>query len=434
MQAIKGFVTINEFINNTPGNLSTIGELSPQSLTYSREKGFYQDSLLPGLSLITFNVVNTATNAKERLNSLQVTEILTVVKDIKLFADANIRPLSRINLVNSLLVKYTGGISSIEVGPFVDNGSIAIPEWVSWISVANNSRVKIWLADAAFASQYDIYEITVVPPIIPLDSMFNLYSTVVESLASNSITSFAETINIARADNPDSYFRILSFKLVNALDPNQTFDTNWGVLIYGAAGDNTDAIKEAITTYVLTNSSKTETQWIKIIPELFIRTEFVIIPRWDKIAIPNMTSNSVLYRSMINANDAITFAQEVINFYPAPYIAANTIIMPYDYKNISLVVVNGNNNIITKNELTKIFPDYLAVNTSSPDFYRMKLGTQNWSLILQRLLIYAETADENTTIPTTFRRINRGGIFFISVEYNSINYLVAAKTNSIFNT
>ena len=48
MQIIQGFVTNDSFILNQDGQVNEFFELSPLSLTFSKERGEYQSASLPG--------------------------------------------------------------------------------------------------------------------------------------------------------------------------------------------------------------------------------------------------------------------------------------------------------------------------------------------------------------------------------------------------
>jgi len=85
-----------------------------------------------------------------------------------------------------------------------------------------------------------------------------------------------------------------------------------------------------------------------------------------------------------------------------------------------------------KRKITDLFPDYIPIPTSSIDFNRMQVRTRDWLILLETVLMIAETANEFTSVPTNLRRIKRGDTLYISALYNNINYLVAAKSNTFY--
>lgn len=434
MQVIKGFVTINQYINNVPGNLSTIGELSTWASTYSREKGEYQFNDIPDYKLITFKSVDSDTNQNLSVEATQGKQILNIVKEAVSYAQGHIRPYNGLEFLNHLVTTFFNKVTGLHMGNFVDNGDIALPEWISWTSLEHNgNEIKIWLANQAFLDQYDEYEILVIPPLTNLDELFGPYNTAVTTINSRNAAGLTDLIQNTKGSDPETFIRALEFNYINRQNVSQITTTNWTLLIYGKAGDNVDAIKDAITDYLLANSTHTTEEWITIFPDIFKRTEFVILPRWDKLSIPNLTVNAALYSSILNPAECITFAQAGAPFYAANFVANNTHIVPYDYKAISLLIVNGNDNALGKQSISEMFADYIPVPSTSLDFNRMQLATRDWMILIERLLIAAEDAGEYSTIPIDFRRIKRNGILFITALMDGVNYLVAAKSNAIYN-
>lgn len=433
MNLIKGFVSINQYISNVAGIVSPLGELSTWSMTYSKERGEYKSNTVPGYSLITFKSVNDVTGIPVVVVDSQTTQILQLVAACVNYAIVNIRPYDSTDFRNTILANFATRISFLNFGNFVDNGSLALPAWISWRSVEhNNNSVKIWLSDQAFADQYDDYEIKVIPPIDTLDNFFGTFNIVSNTLDNRDLNDLSDKIATVKGNHPETYLRIHNFDFVNAVNPTQTHKSDWAVVVYGKAGDNIDAIKDAITDFILTNSTHTVQQWTLIFPDLFRRTEFVFLPRWDLVSIPNLSTQAVLYSSIVDPAECIEFAKNNISFYDDVHIADNVKLLPYDYKAISLICINGDGNIDGKKDITNIIPDYIPVPSTSTDFNRMQTSTKNWILTVDDLLILAETANENTSMPANIRKIVRDNVLFITTLHNGVNYLIAAKSNSFY--
>lgn len=433
MNIIKGFVTISAYVNNTPGQTAPLGELSTWSRTYSYEKGEYQDSAVPGYKLTTFRAADNDTGTEIVLQASLVQQILRVISECMAYASSHIRPYDSIDFKNTLLANFYQKMGDLHIGDFVDNGTIALPQWISWNSLDHNGDyVKIWLSDQAFQDQYDDYKIVVIPPLQNLDHFFNAYNVALTEINGRDSDALNQLIQTAKGTNPETYIRFLDFDFYNQINLEQKNRTSWAVLIYGKAGDNIDAIKDAMVEFILANSSHSRAEWEVILPDLFRRTEFVMLPRWDKKSIPNLTELAALYASMLNPMECVQFAKNAINFYPQVFIEANTTVFPYDYKALSVVAVNGDTNVDTKKTLVQVFPDYIPVPSTSPDFNRMQIKTRNWLIFLEQLLIAAETVGEFTSVPANMRKQRRGGLLFVSGMYDNVNYLVAARSNSIY--
>lgn len=434
MNIIKGFVSISQYINNLPGEVSVLGELSTWARTYSKEQGEYTFNEIPGYKLTTFKSVDTVTGNQVAVSTAQVEQIIKIVRECVVYGTDHIRPYSPIDFMNVISASFYDQIMDFTIGSFADNGVNALPEWISWKNIddGSSSPIKIWLSDAAFIEQYEDYEIVVIPPLTVIDDFFGYYQQAVNQLDSVDFGVLTQRIQAAKGDKPETYLRIINYEFINNINPDQRAISAWAVLIYGKAGDNIDTIKDAIVDYVLVRSLHTRTEWETIIPDLFKRTEFVIYPRWDKYAIPNLATSSAIYSSLLDPNECVSFAVAHTPFYNTSHVQQNITIMPFDYKALSLIVVNGLTNIEGRKKISTMFSDYIPVSTTSLDFNRMLENTRSWVLFLQALLIAAETATIFTTIPGQFRRTIRNNILFISGIYGNVNYLVAAKSNSFY--
>ena len=433
MKAIQGFVTLSRFVNNTPGQTALIGELSTWSRTYSKEKGEYTDASIPGYVLTTFKAVDTNSQAMVSLSANEVKEILEIVREMELYGQRNTRPYDPVDFRNSVLAAFIGRISDLEFGNLIDNGETSLPEVLSWTSLTNGGNaVKVWLSDAAFSDQYTDFSITVIPPVAVIDTLVGEFSLAKAEVESRSIARMGDLIQAKKLENPETYVRIMTFWLHNKHDVRQKVETHWPVLIYGKSGDNIDAIKDAITEYIRMNSTAPEQVWGFVLPELFKRTEFVMVPLWHKLAVPNLTEISGLYSSMVPGAEAIAFVKNNITFYNPSYTELNTSFMAYPYKQVAVMVVNGEKNLDTKKTIQMLFPDYIPVPSTAPDFSRMQKRTRDWVLFLDDLVIQAEKATVLTTLSKNMRRTLRQGKLFISGVFEDVNYLVAAKSNPFY--
>lgn len=438
MQTVKAFIGIDSQVINTFGINSTIGELSTWSRTYSKEIGEYTDSDFGDYKLHVFNSVDSNTGNNIAVSPAHVKLIFNIISAAISYSNSHVRPLNPTDFRNTLVALFNGQISSLGFNTFVDNGTISLPEWLSFNILDSNglaiNEVKIWTADLAFQEQYDLYTIEVIPPLDDVDGFFSLYNTAINNLAvSNTLSNINDKIQIKKNGNPETFVRFQEFDFYNSVNPTQKTSVIWGVVIYGKAGDTSDIIKDAIVNYILTYSTHTKDQWEVIFPDLFKRVEFVFLPRWDKIAVPNLTSNGAVYSPMSNIKEALAFAKNSLSFFTASFIEDNAYIVANDYKSINLIAVNGNNNVIGKQKLDEFMQDYIAVPSTSADFGRMTIPTQQFSLMLSSLVQAAETATEFTSTPAGIRKAVRNGILFLTGSVNGVNYLVATKSNSFYN-
>ena len=158
----------------------------------------------------------------------------------------------------------------------------------------------------------------------------------------------------------------------------------------------------------------------------------MLLPRFDKISIPNLTAMSALYGSFMEPAECVTFAKAACPFYPASHVEANIFLMPFYFKALMIVTVAGTTNVDGKKKITEVYPDYIPVNTSALDFNRMTQGTRDWVYSLSEMLIEAENIKPYSSVKRGMRRVTRNGKVFLSRLINNVNYLVAVKYNDFY--
>lgn len=431
MISIQGFVEIAQYVNNTPGVIGSFGELSPYSRTYSKEKGLYQNSSIPGYSLVTFRSLNEQ-GQMVAVPSDQVLEILEVTRAIVAYAQGHTRPYDEEDFIDTIRSQFATTVNGLGFGEFVHGTSISLPSFVVWTSINTGNSMRIWLADEAFQSQFTGFEITIIPPLDNLNNFFLPYTEAKAMLDSTSISVFMEKIQTAKNKYPDTITHILEFDFYNRYDQTVKTPCKFGILIYGLEGDYVDAIKDAIIEHLLQNSSYTEEQWKSILPDIFKRTEMMIVPRWDTLAIENLTEQASLYSSLVNPYTNHVFVRNFLGTIPDVWLQGNMYTLPFPLKTLMSFVVNGSNNEPGKTDFKTMYPDYLPIPSTSLDFARMSIPTQQWVLFIDDVLLEAERVTALSTLPSGMRRVFRNNKIFVAKIHNGVNYLVAAKINSEF--
>ena len=431
MLSIQGFVEISQYVSNVPGTVSVLGELSPYSRTYSKEKGLYQNSGLPGYSLVTFRALN-ATGQMVVLPADQVLEILEVTRAVVAYAQGHTRPYDEEDFLLTIQSQFAVSISNLGFGSFVSGPTISLPSYLVWTSTLTGNQTRIWLADEAFQAQFTGYEIAIIPPLDNINNFFLPYTEAKAMIDSMSITVFMSKIQEAKNKYPDTVTHILEFDFYNRYDQTVKSPCKFGVLVYGLEGDYIDAIKDAIVEHLLNNSTYTEEQWRSVLPDIFKRTEMTIIPRWDDLAVENLTEQASLYSSMINPYQNQQFVQTFLGTVPAVWLQNNMYTLPFPLKTLMSFVVNGTNNEVGKSNFKTMYPDYLPIPSTSLDFARMSIPTQQWVLFIDDLLIEAEKATALSTLPSGMRRVTRNNKIYVAKIHDGVNYLVAAKINPEF--
>lgn len=431
MYTIKGFARIAELANNSIGSTPVLGELSTESLTYGRERhrGYHLDASKGIVEFVSFQCKQHSTSQLVPVPTTYSTLILSVVNWLYGRAKAQTVAATPALVAAQIAAEFNTSVQQVQCGAIVAIGNIRLPSFVRFVKTegSNDNQVQIWFSDPAFKLEYDATELVIIPPVEELDSLFES-SPIVEGLLNSRGMDqlFALKEEVIGVDPPtDEVAQVHDRKSI--LSPT-TLKTNWIILIYGAAGNDPDTIRQALVDYILANSERTEAEWRVLIPSLFVKTEFIIVPHWDRIAIPNEVEGAGQYSSFVAPNEPATYAALGAAGGPnnyAPYIRT----FPTTFKSLSCTSYGGVDNADGIRDLRTKFPDFINVHTSSADFGRMSPTTQNWVRLLYTLIQAAETMTATSGLVTGVKRSIRNNKVFAVGTYLNVQYYVYAKSN-----
>ena len=428
MITVKGFLNISERINNKLNETSVIGELSSISRTYSKDVGEYKSQGNDDYILYTFSCTDN-TNDHVVLPQASVDSAISILNSIYGYVKTNQAPHDETDLSITVKNLNLNTLETIELGSFIDDGDIVIPEWVEFTLKNTNDTFRIWFCDESFRNQYDLFEIDVVSVLNdPNDfhAPFESVATMVSAVSTKQLVTKAQAL---RNVHPETVFHFLEFNLVNKNNPSIKISVPWFILIYGLAGDNLEYIKDAIEDYLVSNSDYNRDEWEVIFPDIFRRKEFKFFPMWNNTAIENLTSVSGLYSQIVSLEEVYNYASTKIPEFTPSDIYGNLEIFPHHYKYITSAVIKGNGNDSTNDKLYKLFKDYLPTPNTSLDFGRMTKNTRDWCMVIYSLMKDAEKATRYNTLTPGVSRVIRNNKLYVIASYNDINYLVYAKSN-----
>lgn len=433
MLNIQGFISLSKYASNTQGVVSKTGELSNLSRTYSTDQGIYFSNKFPEGWLTTFSVTSDALSASLVLSQVFADEVFEIINSMVTFAETRNRPYDKEEFFNTIRSEFLLKIDGLEFGPIVFDDRLDLPSYVSWKSIANDySSIKLWFSDEIFRSQYLGYEIRVVPPIEDLDSFFLPFNDAKTLLENQSFSAFGARIEKEKKGKPETSVKFIEVDLLNKYDTRQKIKTVWGVVLYGLEGDYIDTIKDTIVDYVLSKSKYSKQNWELYFPDLFKRDEIILVPRWDKVAVENLSGSSVLYSPLTNLQESLNFTANFLSFYDKDYVLNNCVAFPYVLKSVFSLCVVGSSNSKEKKDFLKLYPDYMSIPSTSLDFARMKIKTQELVLFLDDLFLAAENKDPQFIPPETVHRVLRNKKIFMTSTHDGINFLVASKSNKEF--
>lgn len=446
MDIIQGFAKNPELSNNQVGVTAPFGELSPVSLTFSRTiKNYANTAKYPGMEFVAFKTIN-ANNQNIDLVPFVSNTILAVSHWTYGQSASNAIPdnLQKATFVTSLTNEFRNLINSvglkteltyIEVGEIL-NTPVAgkrLPDYISF-RITDDTRqysVKLWFNDARFRSQYMYYEMVVVPPVGVVDMLNGTTADVSNILNSITKTQVLNQINSVTQDNRGTYIYPFSLIWHNPNNPTSTLNTEWFVVIYGNAGIDNDAVKDAIRSYIATNSSIK--LWTSIFPDLYAESEFIIIPFWNQLATPDNGYDEGLYRSAVTKaqlaqieRDQIPPSYNSVADFEA-YKTRNLVTASSTYRALMFMSLGNPNNVEGKFNLLMIFPDYMDIPTNSPDFNRMSTATQEFCLKLNDALNKAFDYSVSKAVPLGYSLSTKSNKEYLGFDYNGFKYFVMTK-------
>lgn len=431
MYVLKGFMQVQTLIKNEPGQVSTIGELSNKSATFSKEIGTYRVDTYPKVSLLSFH--SERDGSEVMVPESMRNEILRIGTWLEAEAIAGTLNGNEAAFRVDFLAEFSDTVADLETGEMVGttNGLAYLPEYMlfSLKNEVESTYIKVWFADDSFQRQFDEYEITVVPPLDNLDDLFKTPSEVKALLDAMDDTEKTLRIEAAKGEYPSTLMRTEIYPWTSPLDLTTVLDTPWTVIIYGNAGNNIDLIRAAMIDYVLANSTHTRDEWSDYIPDLFKRTEHIIMPLWDNYSIPNETLRQGLFSPTVRLKDLYAVAEKLAPEYPVAHIQETLNVSVANYRSIAFLVVGGPENRDEIYEYQNRFPDYVAIPTTSTEFGRMSPKTQDWVRLLVEMLKLSEDLTEFSDVPLHMTKLMRDGVLYLVTTFDDVQYLMVAQSS-----
>lgn len=432
MYKLKAFCQIAALVDNTVDVVAPIGELSDRGFTYAKNKERLTSSASPGYTLFGFS--SKRDNKVEQVDGVLAQNLLAVCKwayDQAVIPKFN----SSTESFRTLFIEQWGDKYSIySIGQMtLAGGGAWMPAYIELHDGKDDTlQYKIWFASTIFEQQYDEYVIDVVSPVEELDVFFEGRQAVKIALDEFTHDIKMEKVQALRDIYSETYISGPMYEWYDPAapkDPAMRIPAYFTALIYGIAGNNVDAIKEAIQEHILANSTHPKADWEKVFPEIFTATEFIFVPFWNKYAVPNRVLETGIYASYFNLNYAKAEVTRLVRGegYTDEYISGNVQGLVANHRAISLGVVGGPRNRDGIVEFGMRYPDYICVDPLSTDFMRMSPTTRRLAGILAEILPVAEAVTPDSSIPVKFSRMTRDGVLYVTYNLDRFQIVVATK-------
>ena len=171
MSTVKGFVIINDLINNDKNTLSPVGEMSSHARSYSPDNREYSSSTYPNLRIALASTLDD--NGETKALSIEEGNVLLNLVD---YIDQRARNGELTSNNNVLLEFIAVDYPALVSGAFVSGAMVSstdgfyYPSYISWTS--GDTTYTLWFSNATFLRQFD--EFTLIP-ISPVDVLNDLH-------------------------------------------------------------------------------------------------------------------------------------------------------------------------------------------------------------------------------------------------------------------
>lgn len=429
MYILKGFMSMPTLADDRKNVTAPFGEFTTYSQTFTRDLRNYKIIEQPDVELYVMHCVDEMLNritptASFRANILafgqwvfqqHVGQLIPAEKNKDTF-------------IRAIKAEFPL-MTNVEIGTILESNEQSgynCPDYVTWRMVdgINVYQLTVWFADTAFRTQYDEYEIELIPPVTDINDLINDKLTV-NNILSSEEGDIVDKIQEMVGDLPCTVLFSYNLTWHDPNDFDATLPTKWRAVIWGAAGNDLDIIKDKIRDY-LTDNSKYE-NWPDIYPDLFSETEFTFFPMWGDLALQPNALEVGLYSPMVNVtklrNHVTTFLPS--GYAKTGYMDEHLFTSSVAYRTLAVGVIGNPNNKDEICDLQELYPDVnFALSSTDPDFSRMEMKTQKLCLALNTAMNVAREYDPNVKIETGYSRLVRRGMYYIAFQYEDYTYAI----------
>jgi len=311
---------------------------------------------------------------------------------------------------------------------YLQNNLIARPMIRSWIEfrVALAGQVvdfHIWAERDQFRADYPFTTMTaVVYPCEPAQILtLNDMENVAKMLQEGSLTSTAITATEMAADDHSGMYRF-KCKYNNSILGIGRYSFYFGVMYKGRAPSREEA-RQFIKTDLLEKTNTTEDIWIDVLPDLFARASFMLVPIWG-----NYSRNEANETIKFGVYDAQVFAKALKATYP-DYNQSNideyAEVLTVASSDILVAAIPGTDNDAANKQLSAIHPTYMGVSNDDPLFSKQSTITQQFSEQLNDTMGTLIAAGSSNVVDADVVY----GLRHLSFSVNGVDYHVLIKAD-----
>lgn len=426
------FASNNILKDNTANKTAAIGELSPFCRSYAPDVLEYSTTAYPDVEIQIFDSHNDA--GVVPLVSLQTDRLLEITNWFYDHAKVIPTNYSQNDYAIALTNRFSNFVSEVVVSKFVSNGTHLIPRSVSFrLTVGAGTQdaiVTMWFANEAFETEYQLYTIRVQPPLKNLDDLFKPYAAVKALVDAIKPQTTMEAIEVLKNKQPNTRTVAVTTNWIDPQNSKNVVPLVWYAVVYGEGGNTSDNINNALRDYIQDHSTNAIESWKVVLPDLFRNTHFLVLPRWDRFAIPQRPSIPGIYNPTSSLRETKTFTLSRLPDYSSEEIDNFTSFTYHPYRSISLVIVAGKDNRAGAQVFEQHITDYIGQEAiNGEDFQRQSALTQEWVTMMGNLIRAAEKQAINAAAPSGMRAFRQGGLAYLSKKLDNVEYMVAIRAN-----
>lgn len=430
MYTLNAFVQLSYFNDPTPNQISAIGELSSYSNTFSKTTNLYQSPISKGVDIIAFDSklddVSVELDGSKSAPLFEMIEwtAAQIIGDFLPPETEAMRQAINTQFADKLTVITLGELEGAKGKQFPSSMRIKLKD-------GSENSISLWFSDVAFQNEYPNFEIVPVMPFDDMDVLHGTRSEVLSQLDKINLAVVTQKINEATGTYPCTTFKTMTYTWYDKNDPSVTAPVILSVVIYGAKGQSDDLIKQALVKAILENSSKTRSDWEKILPDLFLPEEFYITPLWNEKSLPNLTTKTAAYSPTADIGLQLSYATSTFNGYDNDFIKQNVEHSVMTYRSLSFVALGNENNRSGIYKFSERWPLFNNMDMKKEiDYDRVGTETTNFILTLTEMVTIAERYP-NAIVGVKYSVVDRGGNKYISTVIDNVQYLVAVYETEI---
>lgn len=428
---IKGFGVIPEFISNTPGHTSAVGELDNHSRTYSKDQYIFEDPTKDSSRLVVFSATTGGSD------TTVPQDVADKFLDIMHFALNNFNTLTGFSdQVDSEFGESSSvadPIQNIDSGADITHQGKLVTSWLYYEHTigANTYKMRVWFTTASF-TEYPLFEIAIVSPTNVVSELASTFVNVTSAIAKVDLGDHIERMEIARSNKPVTRVEVVELSWQDPTDTSLVINkVNFTCFVHGPQGSSRDNLLEAIRQYLVANSSLTVEQWVTYFPELLNVDVFVLVPSWQRVSLAATvgggSSTVSVHNPIFQYDVSMERARAIVTDKTLTELKPVSDIVPLAYKNLTCIVVGDDKNDAGRKRFGDVYTDYAILEVNSPEYTRQSALTKSCMSRIAVMIRLAESDDGSSILPTGYTRTSSGTGVFIEATENGFVFRMTTK-------